>query len=553
MAYVQDDDSEESNSGSNNTGSSSSSNNNSNDGGNTSAQNQQVSGGGNTTVPPTLGASSGGSSGPSSSGAAPVTAKTPSAPQFTNLQDYLNANSGSNFGGQVAGQVQNEVNSANQDQTTADSQFQNQVDQGTTQYNPNLINEATSDAASFVQDPNKVSQFDSQLNAQYQGPQSFSSDTSLYNPASQATNQAYNDSQLFNSSGGQQALLSRLYGTPGYTQGQQNLDSLLMGAPSGQQAIQATQQNANQSANNFQNLQNQLNQYAQQGQQTTQNTANQTNAVVTGAQNSAENAVNQQLQNDQNYITQTQPQIQSDLASGNFSNLTPAQVTALGLTPGQNQQLWGANLGTYYTPFAASNLTAYTVATPQHVALINALGQLLGQQPLYNLAQAGTYSQANLNGSINMSGLNNNAISQNQNAFLNAIQAPGSAEQAPGALGQNGGMGLQGIANDPSTSLYNLIQSDEAAMGQGQGSGYYTGSGSAPLGNLQSSSSYQEAAHNLPILQNYLNSLENQYGANQYLNTGTQTNSPTNYSNPILQNLFNSGNIGSANSSGTIL
>ncbi len=72
---------------------------------------------------------------------------------FKNLQDYLRANADQNFGGQVAGKVDERTDAARQAQTQSSNQFKSQVDQGTVKYNQDLVDRATYDPYSFVYNP----------------------------------------------------------------------------------------------------------------------------------------------------------------------------------------------------------------------------------------------------------------------------------------------------------------------------------------------------------------------------------------------------------------
>lgn len=471
---------------------------------NNGQSNQQVAGGGNTTVPPTLGSSSGtGNAGPSSApgGGSP---KGTSSGQFTNLQSYLDANADQGFGGKVAGNIQSEVDQANKAQQGAGTQFQQQVDQNTIKYDPNLVNQAATDSTNFVQDPNNVAQFAKQRDATYQGPKSLSDDSSVYNNTNQAVQQAYNDANLYNTAGGQHALLTQKYGAPGYSQGQQGLDSLLISNdPNSQKALQGVQQNANQSQNGFQNLQNQLSNYAQQGAATTANTSNQAKGTINGAANTLQNTLNQAVLSGQQFVNNYNPQVQSALKSGDFTQLQGAMPN--GLQQGQKVSDWGLNLGNYYTPSEAStnpqSINANTVANSQQVAQMNALNLLANNgATALDPSVAGKYSDPNsLAGTFNMNQFSNDANARSTQ-FQQLLNDPN--------FFQGQGVNAAGVKNPFSTgSIMDEMKIDAPAQGA-----------NATYVNALPGSDTRAA--NYAQLTNYLNQLESQYGANSYLNTG---------------------------------
>lgn len=69
---------------------------------------------------------------------------------FKNLQDYLRANADQNFGGQVAGKIDERINTARESQNQASNQFKSEVDQNTVKYNSDLVNRAIGDPYHFL-------------------------------------------------------------------------------------------------------------------------------------------------------------------------------------------------------------------------------------------------------------------------------------------------------------------------------------------------------------------------------------------------------------------
>lgn len=213
---------------------------------------------------------------------------------FTNLSAYLSANQpqieqmatgiASDLGNQY-GQIQGNVQSGVQG-------FNEQVSQGYTPYNAELIEQATDDPRQFVQTPENVAAFQKQLNNQYTGPGSFEQ-TSQYGDINQKVNEATNTANLLKSPGGFQSYLHQRGGR-NTTAGQDLLDSvLLQGSP---QAIQMI----NQAASPFEGLTSYLSDQtaqANQGAQAAQTAAQQSSTEARNKLTGAEEGFGANLQN----------------------------------------------------------------------------------------------------------------------------------------------------------------------------------------------------------------------------------------------------------------
>jgi hypothetical protein len=203
---------------------------------------------------------------PGASGAAPSTSAAPAASgQFVNVQKYLNANQGAGnqigqsltntmgqqtqqFGTNVstdAQGIQNQVNSEKQRLAQA-SGFQQQVGQN---------------AAQITQDPTKLAAFQQMYAGKTSAPE-LQQQAQQNADAEQSTlNDIQGMSNLSGSEAGRFQLLKKSLGRPTYTQGQQNLDQLLLQSEDHGQALNKFQNNINQ---NVAGAQNQFN-TAQQG------------------------------------------------------------------------------------------------------------------------------------------------------------------------------------------------------------------------------------------------------------------------------------------------
>jgi len=370
------------------------------------------------------------SAGGSPQGAAAVPNST-QAPPVQNLQAYLTANQpqavqmGQNIVSGLtnqAGQVSGDINA---DQAAIDAQVQAQ----NTPVNQDLINQAAANPAQFVKDPIEVAQFLGQENAAYTGPSTFESTQDYQTLTNEVTNAQQNAPDI-NTSAGVNQLVRGQETNP--TLGMSNLDQLLLqGTPEAMSPIAAAEAP-------IANLGTQLS-----GATTTEDAAIQAaianDQAAPAAVNSAfltgpnavvptwENALNQEVQgaagnyaNDGSLINA----LTSAMNNGDLSQLNPAQLSQLGLTPAQVSQLMtakndlqpiGASAPSLTTAYTAGTInpnapTSATVATPQDYAMESALQQLLGSSfangPL-NASQsneAGTYNPVGTNPSFNSSG-----------------------------------------------------------------------------------------------------------------------------------------------------
>ena len=154
---------------------------------------------------------------------------TPSAQQgfntgsgFVNLDKYLKAHEGSQFGNQVVGKVEETVNQAPQALDEREKQFKQTVDQA----NPVRSNEEIDKDIAHPEQANKE-QFGKTLKQTYQGPLNLAETPELEQRGKKQIENAVHTAGLLGSEGGRYQLFDRYFGRPGYNEGQKKLDSLI--------------------------------------------------------------------------------------------------------------------------------------------------------------------------------------------------------------------------------------------------------------------------------------------------------------------------------------
>lgn len=218
---------------------------------------------------------------------------------FTNLRTYLNANqdqSGS-LGNQVAANVGQQGQSAQNAIDTNVTNFNTDVAKGTVNPDTNLISQAAADPAAFEQNPASIQAFKNMRDSSYSGPTSFET---YGNYGDLASNPAV-ASNLANSSqtmGGQQELVRNL--SPNQTQGEVDLNQgLIAGNPSARSSILTA-------AQPFSNLKGYLSGAAQAGDTAVGNAQNTSAAAKSAVQNQFITPETKVLGDTQNSLTTNQ-------------------------------------------------------------------------------------------------------------------------------------------------------------------------------------------------------------------------------------------------------
>lgn len=242
-------------------------------------------------------------------------AKPSRSDRFQNLNDYIGANEGAQFGQQFAGKVNENVDKAGVAQQSGENEFKGAVDKNTVKEDKDLVNSALSDAYGFTTKPKKggtteegvpkaepaiakvpqglvsgqtntyedltpeerIGKFQQQLNANYGGPTSLSSTPDIYSRIQGATQKAQDTAKAAQSEPGRFALLDEYFGRNAsdrptdYSLGQKSLDNLLVQQdPQAQQSIQQARENAQKYAGNLDSEKQNLTSYAAAGRGTTE-------------------------------------------------------------------------------------------------------------------------------------------------------------------------------------------------------------------------------------------------------------------------------------------
>lgn len=319
--------------------------------------------------------------------------------QYTNLQSYLDQNRQQDFGQDFAGRVGESVSGAEQAQQAADTGFKQAADTGSVRENPDLIKSAIETPESVVGDESKFSEFKKMRDANYSGPNQLG-ETEFYQPASSSANRAITETDLSKNTAGQQTLLDQYYGAGagrgGYSQGQKNLDQLLLGMnPGTRNALEAQAQRAKQVKSQFGALENSLNQYAAnkkaETEKTKQEVDTQFNPAVAGYQGQVKSTAQQKI----DAANASAQRINDAFKNRDFTGLTPEEKKSVGIDTRQALFKAGANGG---VAFANKDANINNLTTPEQYAKLKAYADLLGQPEtvISDASQIGSLSNSPL-------------------------------------------------------------------------------------------------------------------------------------------------------------
>lgn len=200
-------------------------------------------------------------------------AKRPQGTNFTNINDIVRANRENRLGNTVSGGVQKTANKGRDELSGVREQFQNQSQAGAVgnQQDQSYVNQTLQNPMNTQQ--SDYDRFARLRSGQYQGPQGLGNQQQLQ--AHQQDLQGIADAS--GNAYGQRGLLQRFVGQPQYTQGQQRLDSLLLGQTGGEGLKHAKQE-----AGRFGHELNTANQQAQVQAQALANQSQQFGQQLTG-------------------------------------------------------------------------------------------------------------------------------------------------------------------------------------------------------------------------------------------------------------------------------
>ncbi len=296
---------------------------------------------------------------------------------FVGLDKYMAANRGNNFGNQVTGKVQGDVDQAKQGLASGTQAFTDASNQGTTRWNDvqgdvkNIVDNAGSGTSA-----DDVSKYQGLAGAKYQGPESFLG--SAYGTAAQGKVQkAAQAGQALQSEGGRFALLDNYFGRPNYSMGEKSLDNLLVqnapGVAAKSQLIGGETKKLSRDAGQTEQS---LNNLAASNRQATQDTAKNTKDYLGNANAGFQKDLDQRYQQYKSDTDASNAAMRSDLADNAWDQKTMA---AFGVTPGT--ALWGVNAGSYLQDNPKASLGQF--ASDQDYAKYLAMEQLAGEDPSY--------------------------------------------------------------------------------------------------------------------------------------------------------------------------
>lgn len=357
---------------------------------------------------------------------------------FQNIDKYVSANSGQNFGNQVVGKVQGDVDKAGQSMQDASQSFGQKVDANKA-YGKDQVDSALNDPAKA-----DAKAFQAGIDQQYKGPKSLAESQDDYNKFTGDTNKAKTAAGQLGSEAGRFSLLDNYFGRSNYGFGQKSLDNALFQAtPGAGQAANGVQQQANALQGQGKQMQAQLQDQASKRAGEIEQARNyergqlgfdQNGQVVSGqgAFGGLQKDLASGLQAAQSARTGNQAALQQALQSGNAQgyDLSDEQMKSLGVDPGM--QTYGVNIGDYiHNGNAVTSVDQ--IATDAQRAKLQGLNQLVGQGYAQNMlgdkADFGSdYSldKDNLNAAI-ASAKNPAEATGNAGQHLLDIQAQGPA------------------------------------------------------------------------------------------------------------------------------
>ncbi len=322
--------------------------------------------------------------------------KPTSSGKFQNLDSYLNANEGQNFGESVAAKVGDQVTQAKSDTQSAASQFSGKVDQGTTKYDDDVVKGAVADPTAYASDEAKLASFTKQRDANYAGPKSSAEDED-YRRAYEQSQKAYRQSEASKSEGGRFALLDEYFRRPDYSQGQKTLDNLLVqNDPGSREAFGSVQTAANDVPSEYQASAQRGNNLANQGQAATQAAREKTRAAIgvddagnlleTSLLATERGSIDKSVLDENARVQASKKSISDNIFS---SGLTDEQLALLGLSRGSES--YGINPTDYLQ--SAVPPTADQITSKEQQAKLAALAKLAGAGDSYvtDATKAGSY------------------------------------------------------------------------------------------------------------------------------------------------------------------
>lgn len=318
-----------------------------------------------------------------SGGQAPAAGQPSKSGSFTNLQKYVGANAGNDgaMGQAIQNNTDQKIGGQNQQADGFKNNATSAIDAGTTKTDTALLTQ-------LQNDPTKVDKntFTTNYNATYQGPSAVEA-VDGFNDVNKGYGDLVNTGKQLGEFDGRQTILNNTYGQgQKYTQGEQRLDSFILGAgEQGKQALNNINTNINNANTGWNNTLSTIGQGIQSGIDTTKAAQDATRTTFDGAVKNNEanfaalqNQANSMTIQNNNQVSQLQSALTYAVPGSASYNQAISQI---GLTPEQATQLklQGVNLASLVKSNAPVSLG--DLANKTNVNNYTALLNLIGAKP----------------------------------------------------------------------------------------------------------------------------------------------------------------------------
>lgn len=284
---------------------------------------------------------------------------------FTNLNSFLDANAGRQFGQEVAGRVQRGIDDANEEQQKAGTTFRQKADDATVRKDDELISKVYSRPVDITSNAASKSAFTKMRDARYAGPQRLIDDGALYDTVAGKTERAARTAETTSTEDGRKAFLDQEYGKGAgrydYTPGQVKLDNLLIQNDQGaRDAFERARAAGEASKRGFSDLESQLEAYGRQAADATAATRAATRGALgiddagnvlefgkggTGAIQKGVDALDARIGERTKALDAEKAALSGVAGKKTIASLSPEQLSKLGLSPGQiagvDQRVYG--------------------------------------------------------------------------------------------------------------------------------------------------------------------------------------------------------------------
>lgn len=338
-----------------------------------------------------------------------------SSGSYTNFQKYIEANKGRDFGGQVAGKIQEGVDTGVNKLSTAETQFRGDVDKNTISFDDGL-KQKISDSPQMLSGDEQT-QAKTIREGSYKGPTDFSGGVDD-DPYSELRRYFGGLEETKNASS--EGLLKKYYDRPSYTKGEKSLDAYILGQQ--RQPVEKAKAHLGSAIDTYGQKKNELGEYAKAGKGKTDTSRSDYYSLLgldpSGSAAEFKRGTGQTglIQKDLDRLYGQAEKRRGEASSG-FSNLKSAgrdltnPSTSIYENFGGLDRLYGVDPSQYLNVTPSSNINYQTAATPQDLARLTALTQLAGlPQDYLNPSAVGTQDDEAL-------------MSFDKNRFMDAVNA----------------------------------------------------------------------------------------------------------------------------------